>query len=429
VPKQYAKKTKRSKRKEAEAPLGRSVVANGELQLSLPIPQLLAAAHGAVEMIAGEAGLLIIKALIDEEVEQVVGGRYEHDDARGASRWGHENGYVVFAGKKVPVRRPRVRGQDGKEVGLKRYSMFQSDARLRGSVVERVVRGVSTRNYSGVIDDLCDGYGIEKSSVSRHWKAATTGELASLMERRIDDLDLAVIMVDGVHFHDFTLVVALGIATDGKKHVLGIWEGATENSAVVTTLFENLIERGLSEARTYLFVIDGSKALRKSIVAVFGKRAVIQRCQIHKERNVLAHLPQAQHGTIRRALHAAWGMRSHADAKKALEQLASKLDDISAGAAASLREGLEETITIHRLNVPAELRKVIRSTNAIENIFSRTRELCKNVKRWTSADMSLRWASTMLLHAEKSFRRVIGYEGMPSLVQALLTMDKVEAVA
>lgn len=429
MPKKYTKKTTRSKRNGIEEPIGRAVATNGEVQFSLPIPQLLAAAHGAVESIAGQAGLLVIKALIDEEVEQVVGGRYEHDDDRSASRWGHEDGFVVFAGKKVPMRRPRVRGQDGREIGLKRYSMFQADSRMRDSVTERVLRGVSTRNYAGVIDDLCDGYGIEKSSVSRHWKAATTGELASLMERRVEGLDLAVIMVDGVHFHDFTLVVALGIAADGKKHVLGIWVGATENSTVVTALFENLIERGLPEDRNYLFVIDGSKALKKGIVAVFGKRAVIQRCQIHKERNVLGHLPESQHVTFRRALRAAWGMKTHADAKKALEQLASRLDAVSAGAAASLREGLEETITLHRLNVAVELRKVMQSTNAIENIFSRTRELCKNVKRWTSSDMSLRWASTMLLHAEKSFRRVIGYERMPSLVQALLTMDKMEAVA
>lgn len=295
--------------------------------------------------------------------------------------------------------------------------------------MERILRGVSTRNYAGVIEDLCDGYGIEKSSVSRHWKAATEEELKGLMERRLDALELAVIMVDGIHFHEFTLVVALGMAFDGTKHVLGIWDGATENSTVVTALFEDLIERGLSRERDYLFVVDGSKALRKAITSVFGKSAAVQRCQVHKERNVLSHLTEHHQATIRRALRAAWGMKSYADAKNALEKLAAKLDDLSAGAAASLREGLEETLTIHRLDVHEELRHVLRSTNAIENIFARTRELCRNVKRWSTADMVLRWASTMLLHAEARFRRIIGHRRMRALVEALAVLAKKEAVA
>ncbi len=236
-------------------------------------------------------------------------------------------------------------------------------------------------------------------------------------------------MIDGIHFHDFTLVVSLGIAVDGAKHLLGIWDGATENATVVTALLENLVDRGLSREKGYLFVVDGSKALRKGINSVFGKQAAIQRCQVHKERNVVSHLPESHQVMIRRALRAAWGMKSHADAKKALDQLASKLDDLSPGAAASLREGLEESITIHRLQVADELRHVLRSTNAIENIFARTRELCRNVKRWSSADMALRWATTMLLHAEARFRRVIGHERMPALVEAVRNLDKKEAVA
>jgi putative transposase len=430
VNEEYRQKATRSRRNASSARSGRVVgVADGEVQLSLPMPKLLAATHGAIESLAGEAGLLVMKALIDEEIEQLAGRRYEHEDSRSRTRWGSEEGYVVFAGRKVPMRRPRVRAVDGKEVALQRYGMFQDDSRMRESVVGRVLRRVSMRDYAGVVDDICDGYGVEKSSVSRHWKAATVGELAALMERRLDELELAVIMIDGVHFHEFTLCVALGIALDGRKHVLGIWDGATENSAVVTALLENLLERGLARDRRYLFVIDGSKALRKAMSTVFGKHAAVQRCQIHKERNVLGHLPDRHQGTIRRALRAAWGMKTHADAKKALEQLASKLDGLSPGAAASLREGLEETITLHRLNVHEELRHVVQSTNAIENIFSRTRDLCRNVKRWSSADMALRWASTMLLYAEKKFRRVIGYERMPGLVEALAGLDKMEAVA
>lgn len=427
---EYAKKVTRSKRIPSSARKGRVLrVAGNEVQLSLPIPMVLEATHGAVEALAGEAGMLIIRALIDEEVEQLAGPRYEHSEQRTATRWGSEEGYAVFNGSKVPIRRPRVRSVDGKEVPLDRYSSFRSDTRMKGSVVQRVLRGVSTRDYAGAIDDVCDGYGIDKSSVSRHWKAATAQELASLLERRLDGLELPVIMIDGIHFHDFTLISALGIAADGKKHVLGIWDGATENAGVVTALLENLVERGLAQDRDYLFVIDGSKALRKAIVAVFGKRGAIQRCQVHKARNVLSHLPDQHQGMIRRGLRAAWGMKSHADAKAALDALATKLDDLSPSAATSLREGLEETLTLHRLEVNARLRPVLSCTNPIENIFARTRELCRNVKKWSSADMALRWASTMLLHAEKRFRRVIGKEFMAALVEKLGQFARKEAVA
>ncbi len=398
------------------------------VQLSLPIAEILSGVSDAVERVSGEAGLLVMKALIDEEVEQLAGRRYQHAEGREAVRWGKGEGFVVFGGKKVPIERPRVRSTESGEIPLRRYGMFQSE-RLRDSVSKRVLRGVSTRNYEGVIDDLCDGYGIEKSSVSRHWKAATTKELAALMERPLDDADLAVIMVDGISFHEFTLVVALGIASDGKKQVLGIWDGATENSTVVKALLENLVDRGLATNRNYLFVIDGSKALKKGIISVFGRRAIIQRCQIHKERNVLSYLPDGHQATIRRALRAAWGMRSYAEAKKALEKVLAKLEGLSPGAAASLREGLEETLTLHQLMVPNQLRNVLRSTNSIECIFARTRELCRNVKRWSNADMALRWASTMLLHAERKFRRVCGHRQMPALVRALDNIDIKEAVA
>lgn len=427
---EYANKVTRSKRISSSARKGRVLRVDGnEVQLSLPIPMVLEATHGAVEALAGEAGMLVIRALIDEEVEQVAGPRYEHSEQRRATRWGSEEGYVVFGGSKVAMRRPRVRSTDGKEVPLGRYSSFRSDGRMQGSIVQRVLRGVSTRDYAGVIDDVCDGYGIEKSSVSRHWKAATSEELAALMERRLDGLELSVVMIDGIHFHDFTLISALGIAVDGKKHVLGIWDGATENSAVVTALLENMVERGLAQDRDYLFVIDGSKALRKAILAVFGKRGAVQRCQVHKARNVLSHLPDQHQRMIRRALHAAWGMKSHADAKQALEALATKLDDLSPGAAASLREGLEETLTVHRLEVHPMLRRVLHSTNPIENMFARTRELCRNVKNWSSADMALRWASTMVLHAQAQFRRVLGCQFLSTLVEKLGQVARKEAIA
>ena len=269
---------------------------------------------------------------------------------------------------------------------------------------------------------------MRRSSVSRQWKAATAKELARLMERPLGELDLVAIMLDGVHFHDYTLVVALGVAADGEKHVLGVWDGATENSAVVKALLDDLVERGLDTSRHYLFVLDGSKALRKGVRSVFGSQALVQRCQIHKERNVLDHLPEGHQSTFRRALRAAWGMKDHDKAKAELLKIVSKLDALSPGAAASLREGLEETITIHRVGVPVELRRVLRTTNPIENIFARTRELCRNVKRWRSAGMALRWASSMLLYAEKKFRRIVGYRKMSELVRALENVDDIDSV-
>ena len=265
--------------------------------------------------------------------------------------------------------------------------------------------------------------------MSRHWKAATAKDLAGIMERRLEDLDLAVVMIDGIGFHDFLLVVALGIARDGKKHVLGIWDGATENTKVVSALLTDLVERGLRTDRRYLFVVDGSKALSKGIATVFGSDALIQRCQVHKERNVLAHLPDAHQPAIRQALRAAWGMQTHEEAQDALKKLLRKLESLSPGAASSLQEGLEETITLHRLNVPAGIRKIVRSTNVIESVFARTRELCHNVRRWRSAEMALRWASASLLHAEKRFRRIIGHRFMAGLVQTLDEFDKRRGVA
>lgn len=428
--KKYRKKTKRSRRNASTNGSGRIVSAqDGVIQLAFPIPQVLAATHGAIESLCGEAGLLVMKALIDDEVSQRAGDRYAHDEDCDIVRWGQEEGYVVFGGKKVPIRRPRIRQKAGGEVELSRYRMFQSEDRMEDAVSKRVVRGVSTRNYEGVIDDICDGYGVRKSSVSRHLKASTAKELAALMERPLGGSDFVAIMIDGISFHDYLLVAALGVDSEGKKHILGLWDGATENSVVVKELLEDLVERGLNPERRYLFVIDGAKALKKAIVSVFGQRAEIQRCQIHKERNVLAHLPDRRQAATRRALRAAWGMKTEKDALKALKKLASNLEAISPGAAASLKEGMEETITLQRLGVPDELWKTLRSTNLIEGTFARTRELCRNVKRWSNANMALRWASAMLLYAEGKFRRVRGHRKMQELLDKLKGIDKKKSVA
>jgi transposase-like protein len=379
---------------------------------------------------AGEVGLRLMKGLIDEEVKQLAGERYAHDSPDQAHRWGKEEGHVVFAGRKVAIERPRLRGKDGKEIPLQRYRAFQGQGRLQEAVQQRIVRRVSTRDYAGVLDDICDGYGIAKSSVSRQWQAASNQQLKKMLERRLDDLELAVMILDGIEFHDYLLVVALGIDSGGSKHVLGLWPGATENAEVCGALLDDLMERGLSASQRMLLVLDGSKALAKAVGQRFGRQAVIQRCQVHKERNILEHLPANYHQVVRLKLRAAWGMSDYAKAKAALREVLSYLRQLNPAAARSLEEAFEETLTVHRLGLPTLLRESLRSTNIIESCFSCTRDLCRNVKRWRSISMAWRWAGTMLLEVEKRFHRVKGYRSMSVLIAALQKdVDTEEAVA
>ena len=421
--KNYQKKTDRSRRKvqQLDSSAVRVDIANGQavFQMVLPMNELLAEVAGAIEATASQAGLLMMKAMIDDEVEQLAGSRYAHDSERQAVRWGKQEGHVVFAGRKVGLERPRVRGKDGKEMSLRRYQAFQGRGRMQQAVRERIIRRVSTRDYKGVLDEVCDGYGIEKSSVSRHWKAASAKQLQTLLERPLGDLDIVVMMLDGKAFHDYTLITALGVDSEGRKHVLGLWAGATENAQVCGALLDELIERGLPTNRRYLFVLDGSKALKKAVKARFGRQALIQRCRIHKERNIRGYLPKKYHGLLHLKLKAAWGLADYAEARRQLEKVHDWLATINISAAASLEEGLEETLTVTRLKLPAELGKVYDNTNMIESAFSLTGDLCRNVKRWRSANMALRWAGTVLLEAERRFHRIKGYRSMPLLLNCL----------
>ena len=393
------------------------------LQLPLPLTELLSGVRSVVESVAAEAGLLVMKALIDEEVEQYAGPKDQHNSERQGHRWGSEEGYVVFSGKKVPVKRPRVRTVDGKEGSLKRYRLFQTPAAMEESVGKKVVCGVTTRDYEKVIDDVCDGYGVRKSSVSRHWKALSAERLAEFVERRLDGLDLAAILIDGIGFQDYLFIVALGVDSSGAKEVLGMWQGATENAEICKELLQDLVARGLTADRRYLFVLDGSKALGKAVRSCFDKNAVIQRCQIHKERNILSHLPKTSQALVRRRLRAAWKMKSYDTAKEELEKVVVYLDGLNPSAAESLREGLEDTIAVHKLGVPEVLRRSLRSTNPIESCFSMTRKFCHNVKNWKNADMAMRWAGAMLQESQKRFRRLMGYRSMSVLLTALRTQE------
>ena len=417
--KKYRKKPQGANQKRATRLNADVSASETHLQMRLPIAEILAMAQEGLEATIGQVGLLVMNGLIQDEVTQIVGEKHKRQECRNANRWGRERGYVSFAGQKLPISRPRVRTTEGKEVQLDRYAMFQDDSRLEDSIVQRVLSRVSTRDYEGTIDELCDSYGVKKSSVSRHWKAATTKELAALLERDLSQLDVLAVMLDGVHFHSYTLIVALAFTSDGRKHVLGLWQGATENSTLCKALLTDLRDRGLRTDVKTLFILDGSKALGKAVGEVYGDNAIIQRCQIHKRGNVLSYLPKSCHGIVKQRLRVAWGMRDYSDAKKSLNQILDYLEGISHSAANSLREGLEDTLTLHRLTRSPALRRIFSTTNSIESVFSRAKDLSRNVRNWKNENMVERWAGAVLLRAEKGFRKIRGFRELPLLNASL----------
>lgn len=290
---------------------------------------------------------------------------------------------------------------------------------MQRAVAEKVVCGLSTRKYRRAVEAVLDGYGIARSSVSRHFVRATAQQLQELCERRLEALRLVALLIDGIEFAGQTLIVALGVDENGQKHVLGLWQGATENATVCKALLEDLGERGLNLERRYLVVIDGSKALRAAVERVVGTQAAVQRCQLHKRRNVKEHLPEPCRADYDRRLRNAYAMTGYAEAKQALEQLWRQLCDVNPSAARSLEEGMEETLTLHRLGVAPLLRRSLVSTNIIESCLSTVRHVARNVKRWQGGDHVARWTAAGLLEAEKKFRRVKGYRELKELNRIL----------
>jgi putative transposase len=397
------------------------VVGERALAVGLPLPlvEVWEELQPAVEHLTGLAGLQIIRAVIEDEVRRRVGPRHQPDPGSSCLRWGQQPGYVVFAGQKVAVERPRVRTRQGEEVPLDSYARLQHDGRRQRAVREGIVAGLTSRNYHRAVDSVLEGYGIEKSSVSRQFVAASAAQLKQLCEKKLDGLDLVAILIDGIHLGKQVLVVALGIETSGKKHVLGLWQGATENTTVVKELLEDLVTRGLNPKRRYLFVIDGAKALRAAIERVFGERAEVQRCQIHKRRNVKEHLPKSAQGDTDRRIRNAYAMTDYTTAKAELEKIFRQLERINPSAARSLEEGLEETLTVHRLGVGTLLRRTLASTNPIESCLSTVERVARNVKRWRAGDHALRWTATGLLEAQRTFRKVKGYRELELLQRQL----------
>lgn len=397
------------------------VIGAKQLMVDLPLPlvEVWEELQPEVEHLTGLAGLKIIRAVIEEEVMRRVGPRHRPDVESGCVRWGQQPGYVMFGGQKVSVERPRVRTRAGEEVELDNYARLQHDGRRQRAVREGIVAGLTSRNYHRAVQSVLDGYGIEKSSVSREFVQASAAQLKKLCERKLDGLDLVAILIDGIHLGKQVLVVALGIENSGKKHVLGLWQGATENTTVVKDLLEDLVARGLRPERRYLFVIDGAKALRAGIERVFGERAEVQRCQLHKRRNVAEYLPKNAQGDYDRRIRNAYAMTSYADAKAELEKICRQLERVNPSAAHSLEEGLEETLTVHRLGVGELLRRSLATTNPIESCLSTVERVARNVKRWHGGDQPLRWTATGLLEAERKFRRVKGYRELISLHRKL----------
>ena len=386
------------------------------LELELPMRELIGGMRSEIESFSAELGLQIMGAVIEQEIESRLGqhGSQSH------YRHGTQPGYVVFGGRKQSLERPRMRSVKGEEARLKSYEAFQGDGKMQRAVARKLIRQVSTRNYEGALDDCLEGYGIKKSSVSRQWKAATSAELEKLCRRPVP-LELVALVIDGKHLRQDCAVVALGVDGQGNKHVLGLWHGASENATVVKALLEDLVSRGLSTTRSMLVVIDGAKALRKALRDVFGSRALIQRCRVHKRRNVLEHLTAEHQRQAAWRLKAAW---AQSDPEKALEELrriVRWLEPISPGAARSLEEGLEETLTVTRLNLHEDLKRSFASTNLIESCFSRTVAVTHRVKRWRSGEMFLRWTAAALVFAEEGFRKVRGYRHLPHLETMLNT--------
>jgi transposase-like protein len=414
VEKKYQSKQHKSNHK-FEVVQGRELL----VQVPLPMAEVWAEMQAQVEELTGQAGLQILRAILENEVTRRVGPPHRPNPSAGCVRWGRQPGYVVFGGQKVPMERPRVRNREGQEVELESYRQLQQDGKLQRSVREGMVAGLSTRNYGRVVESVLEGYGIEKSSVSRQFVAASSNQLRTLCERRLEDLNLVVLMIDGIHFGGQVLVVALGIAEDGKKHVLGVWQGATENTTVVKGLLEDLVDRGLDLQRRYLVVIDGSKALRAAVDRVFGGQVEVQRCQIHKRRNVKEYLPENCQRDYDRRMRNAYAMNSYAEAKAALEKIFRQLERINPTAARSLEEGLEETLTVHRLGIGGVLRRKLATTNPIESCLSTVQQVARNVKRWREGSQPLRWTATGLLEAEKRFRRIKGYQEILLLKERL----------
>jgi transposase-like protein len=393
---------------------------------SLPLVELLVDTKAELFELMVRSGLRVLDVLLEEDRTTLCGPRYAHQSERAASRAGTVASEVVLGGRRVAVQRPRVRAE-GREVPLPTFQTLAQADPLNRRGVDQMLVGVATRQYARSLEPLPAGVvsrGTSKRSVSRRFVVKTTAQLRAWQAAPLDGLDLVALLLDGVHIGEHCLIVALGIAADGQKHALGLWDGATENATVCQSLLANLQSRGLRTDRSLLVILDGAQALHKATRAVFGEAALIQRCQVHKLRNILDHLPERQRPWVQAIVRRAYHATDVKTATRLLTDLAKRLDEEYPSAAGSVREGLDETLTVLTLQLSTRLQRSLATTNAAESLLSRTRHVKRNVKRWRGGQMMLRWVAAGVLEAVKGFRRLKGHADMPRLVAALRARDQ-----
>jgi putative transposase len=386
--------------------------------------ELVGAAREGLLALSVGVGLGVVHELMELEVSEVVGPKGEWNPNRTAKRHGHEDRSMTLGARRVPVSRPRIRtADDERELPVSTYEYFADRDPLTRAVMDRMLAGVSARRFARVGEPVGmaveqDSSSTSKSTVSELFIERTRTALGELMGRRLDDVRLAVMMLDGLEIADRTHVVALGISTEGVKIPLGLWEGSTENAALARALLSDLVERGLDPEQAILFVIDGGKALRRAIKDVFGEHALVHRCHRHKERNVCDLLPERDRPAVQARIRGAWALTNAELAEQRLELLAAELDRTWPDAAGSLREGMPETLTLMRLGITGQLAKTLCSTNPCESMIEIVRSTQRNVKRWQDGDMRKRWTAAGMLQAEQQFRRIIGYRDLANLITA-----------
>lgn len=387
------------------------------------IDQLIEELGLGMEAFATSAGVLVMQCIMDGEVEQLAGKRQSHGSA--INRWGKDDGTVMLGGQKVGIRHQRLRRCDGKEVPLPSYERFRDSGDRARAVYQRLIAGVSCRTYEQTVEAVADGYGVSKSVVNREMVHATAQRLRALSERDLSDFDAWVLVIDGIKVGGSMVIAVLAVDSLGKKRFLGFREGSTENSRVCMDLLHDLTRRKLRIDHPFLVVIDGSPALRCAVEEVLGELAQIQRCRQHKCENVKKYLPKEYHAEYERKIKAAYAMNSYDDARSALTSVIRELGRVNTSAAESLEEGFEDTLTLHRLEIPPCLRTSFATTNLIESPFSHVRTVMRNVKRWRKGTtQTQRWTATALLEAEKRFRKVRGYKSMSVLIAALETAHR-----
>ena len=393
-------------------------------EIRLAMTDIAGAAREGLMAMSVAAGMAVMQALFEAEIAEVAGPKGKHDLNRAAVRHGAGKGSVTLGGRRVPVDRPRARTVDGHEVPLTSYTHFAADDLLTRVVMERMLAGVATRRHSRVAEPVGtvvdkEAKSTSRSAISRRFVKQTETALAELMARDLTGEDIKVLLLDGEHMAERCVVAALAITADGTKKPVGLWDGSTENKTVVRSLLADLVERGLTVDDGLLVVIDGAKALAAAVREVFGAKAAIQRCTLHKRRNVADHLPDKEQAWVDAKLVKAF---AHADPDTGLanaKSLAAQLEKNYPSAASSLREGLEEMFTVARLGIDGRLAKTLTTSNPIESMISIARTTNRNVTRWRDGQMVLRWTAAGMRNAERSFRRIKGYKQMPQLVDAL----------